>query len=115
MGAGEIFALRKAAQDMVQKAIQVGMEEAWRLPELTLREIGIRFSALAAQRQQQAEQADLHAWLVGRYVLTAMHAPRRYPRRPDAVAHPPKKMTDKQMKQFFADLSAGKGAENGDR
>ena len=60
------------------------------------------------------ENLDMLAYLTGSYVLTAFHAPRRYPRRPDAFAYPPKKMTDHQMKQFFADIAARKGAENGD-
>jgi len=61
------------------------------------------------------ENTDALAYLAGRYVLIAFHAPKRYPRRPDGVSHPPKKMTDQQIKRFFAELSARKEAGNGDR
>lgn len=105
MGSGEKFALRASARSLVDEAVQAGMEDAWRLPELTPREIGERFSAMAAQRQREAERMDMLAWLVGRYVLTAVHAPRRYPRRPDAVLKRPRAMSDSEMKGVFSAMA----------
>ena len=91
------------------------MDRPWEILNLTPGEIELFFRSISAKRQAEMEKIDLLAYLTGRYVLTAFHAPRRYPRRPDSLMHPPKKMTDNQMKRFFADLAAGKGAENGDR
>ena len=94
--------------------MQLGIERPWEIPELTPKEIEWFFRSIASRRQAEMEKIDTLAYLAGSYMLTAFHAPKRYPRRPDAFKHPPKRMTDHQMKQFFADLSAGKGAENGD-
>ena len=107
--------MRSQAAELIDSAARAGLERPWEILELTPKEIEWFFRSLSARRQAEMEKIDALAFLTGSYVLTAFHAPRRYPRRPDAVAHPPKKMTDDQMKQFFADLSAGKGAENGDR
>lgn len=111
-GGGDV---RRSAAELVQSAAQLGMDEPWRITALTPAEIELKFRALSAKRQAEAEKIDMLAYLTGRYVLIAIHSPRRYPRRPDGVSHPPPKMTDNQMKQFFADLAARKGAENGDR
>lgn len=105
METGEKFALRAAARSLVDEAVQAGMEDAYLLTEMTPREIGQRFSAIAAQRQREAERMDMLAWLVGRYVLTAVHAPRRYPRRPDAVLKKSRAMSDSEMKRVFFALS----------
>ena len=115
MSANACGDIRSEAAELIASAAQAGVERPWEILDLSPGEIEWFFRSLAARRQAELEKIDTLAYLAGSYVLTAFHAPRRYPRRPDAVAHPPKKMTDKQMKQFFADLSAGKGAENGDR
>ena len=107
--------MKQSAAEMVETAAQAGMERPWDILALSPAEIELQFRALAAKRQAQLESIDLLAYLAGRYVLMAFHAPKRYPRRPDGISHPPRKMTDKQIKQFFADLSAGKEAVNGDR
>lgn len=91
------------------------MDAPWRIAEFAPAEIELAFQSLSARRQAELERIDTLAYLTGRYVLIALHSPRRYPRRPDGILHPPPKMTDNQMKQFFADLAARKGAENGDR
>ena len=91
------------------------MAEAWRLLRLTPREIEMEFEALACRRQMQAEQADLAAWLAGRYVLMAVHAPKKFPRSPDGVRRPAREMTPERMKQVFVHIAAKEGYENGDR
>lgn len=106
--------IRQCAAELIDTAAELGIARPWTLTELSPREIEWSFRALAARRQKEAEMADLSAYLAGRYMLVAFHAPKRYPREPEGVARPPKKMTDHQMKQFFAELAAGKEAENGD-
>ena len=75
----------------------------------------MEFEALLCRRRLAAEQADLHAWLAGRYVLMAMHAPRRFPRLPDGIHHPAEEMTPAQMKQVFAHIAAKRGETDGNR
>lgn len=89
------------------------MEQAWRLLRLTPAEIELEFEALAARRQLQMEQADLAAWLAGRYVLMAVHAPKKFPRSPDGVRRRPEMMSPGQMKQVFAGIAARGGKQNG--
>ena len=91
------------------------MDRPWEILNLSPQEIELQFRAIAAKRRAEMEKIDVLAYLAGRYCLIAFHAPRRYPRRPDGVYHPPEKMTDQQIKQFFADISARKEAGNGDR
>jgi len=55
----------------------------------------------------------MQAWLTGRYVLMALHAPKRYPRRPDGVRAQRRPMTDAQMKQVFISM-AGRRKIDGD-
>lgn len=90
------------------------MENPWEILCLSPREIEWRFRALAQRRRMQGENIDLLAFLVGRYVALGFHAPKKYPRKPNSLAYPPKEMTANQMKHFFAELSAGREAKNGD-
>lgn len=85
------------------------MENAGRLMHMSPREIEREFTALAARRQHAAEQMDLLAWLTGRYVLAAVHAPRRYPTRPDGVAHRPREMAQEDMKKLFMAMAERRG------
>lgn len=94
-------------------AAEAGMKQAWRLLKCTPAEIEAEFSAIAAQRQQQAQCADFIAFLAGRYVLTALHAPRRYPRSPNTVSRVPRRMSDAQMKRVFENIAARRRKENG--
>ena len=97
--------LARAARSLMERAADAGMQGCARLICLTPREIDLELRALAAQRRQQAEALDLAAWLTGRYVLAALHAPRRYPRRPDGLAHPARAMSDEQIKGIFINLA----------
>lgn len=90
------------------------MERAWALLALTPREIELEFEALLSRRQARLKEADLTAWLAGRYVLTAMHAPRKFPRSPDGIREAPPKMTAEQMKEAVKSIAARRGEKNGD-
>lgn len=98
---------------MVRRAAEAGIGGAWKLMERTPRELEMELRAHAARRQATMEEMDLQAWLAGRYAMLAMHAPKRYPRRPDAVRRRPARMSDGEMKQVFAALAAGRGGEDG--
>ena len=105
--------LRESAEELVKCAVEMGMEDAYALLRLTPREIRAKFEAAAARRRCAAELADMQAWLTGRYVLMALHAPKRYPRRPDGVRAQRRPMTDAQMKQVFISM-AGRRKIDGD-
>lgn len=91
--------------ELIRRAADSGMTGAWRLGELTPRELRTELAALAARRREDLERADLQAWLTGRYVLTAMHAPRRFPRRPDGLRRDLRPMSDEEMKRAFIRLA----------
>lgn len=81
------------------------MPDAARLWAMTPREIGWTLNAFSAACRRENERTDLLAWLIGRYGMFALHAPRRYPKQPDAVRRPEPVMTDDQMKQVFVNLA----------
>jgi len=90
--------IRTAAEQLTKSAAEAGMAGAWELVYLTPREIEAAFSAEAARRQQASEQADLIAYLTGRYVMIAFHAPKKYPAAPDGIRRARREMTDDQMR-----------------
>ncbi len=77
---------------------------------MTAREVTAAFDRALERRRQRALDADFLAYLIGRYVALAVHAPKRYPRHPDAVR---RVMKDHEMKRCFAALS-GRGKAHGD-
>ena len=89
------------------------MSSPWQLLRLTPGEIELEFEALAARNQRLAEQADLAAWLAGRYVMLAVHVPRKFPRSPDMVRRPMQDMSPAQIKQVFKHIAAKRGETNG--
>lgn len=99
-------------EHLIAQAARAGMEHAYRLSECTPCEIQWEMEAFAARRRQAAEDMDLLAWLTGRYVMTALHAPRRYPPRPDGILHRPKEMQQEDMKRVFR-LIAERRENNG--
>lgn len=104
-----------AAREIVSRAAKAGVSRAWELLSLTPGEIELEFEAIAGRQRMQARQDDLAAWLTGRYVLMALHQPRKFPRSPDGVRLPPEEMTSSQMKQAFMRIAAKRGEANGDR
>lgn len=105
--------LRASLSALEVRAADLGIREAWNLGAHTPREIEMIFRAESGRRQRQAEEADLQAWLTGRYVLSAIHAPKRFPRRPDAVVKEPRKMTDAEMKSAFMAMTRKGGTRHG--
>lgn len=77
---------------------------------LTPREIAEAFEAALGRQRQRARNADFLAWLIGRYVARAVHAPKSYPGRPDAVREV---MRAQDMKRCFEALSE-RGKARGD-
>lgn len=104
--------LRSRACELTEQAAQAGFPGAWKLTALSPREIQLEIDAFCARQRRETEAVDFQAWLTGRYVLCALHAPRRYPRRPDGMVHRMHGMTDAQMKGVFAALAAER-RENG--
>ncbi len=111
MNAGGV---RRTARYLEQRAAQEGLAQAHRLGEFTPREIASLFHAEAARRRQRAQQADFTAFLIGRYVALAIHAPRRYPRRPNAVREVGRQMPPEEMKRLFMDMAARREMGHGD-
>ena len=89
------------------------MDRPWILLDLTMDEIELAFRVHAARCRQRAQDADLQAWLAGRYVLLAVHAPKKFPRRPDGVRTQPADMSPDQMKQAFKRIAAKRGETDG--
>ena len=86
------------------------MDGARELLSRTPREIESAFRSAAGKHRRELELADAAAWLAGRYMLAAVHAPRRYPRRPDGVLHRAREMDPDEMKRVF---TAMQRRENG--
>lgn len=104
--------LKDSARELMRIAADAGMDGAWMLLSLTPREIEAAFRAAAEKRRRALELADAAAWLTGRYILAAVHAPRRYPRRPDGVLHRKREMDADAMKRVFAAMAVQR-RENG--
>ena len=77
---------------------------------MTPREVTAAFDRALERRRQRALDADFLAYLIGRYVALAVHAPKKYPQHPDAVR---RTMKDNDMKRCFVALSE-RGKAHGD-
>lgn len=91
---------------MIESAAQLGISRPWELTRCTPRELQWELRAQAARRQAELEQLDLLGWLAGRYAMIGVHAPRRFPRKPNCVRRQTAPMTDAQMKRAFAAMAA---------
>lgn len=105
--------LGRRVQALIRQAAEAGVSHAWELTGLTPAQLDLEMKALDARRKRELELADLQAWLTGRYVLCALHAPRRYPRRPDGVLLPRAPMSDGQMKGVLMRLAEKGREQNG--
>ena len=112
-GGGAGKSIRESAAELLEGAAELGIAGAAELLRRTPKEIEMELRAAERRRQAQAEDMDLLAWLAGRYFMLAMHAPKRYPRRPDGIRRRPEKMSDAQMKQVFAAMAAGREEGHG--
>lgn len=97
--------LAVSARELVENAAAAGMDRPWELLHLSPNEIRLQMQAHCARAESHRQDMDLLAWLVGRYVLAAFHAPRRYPRRPDGFLQPRRAMNDEEMKRVFCALA----------
>ena len=111
--AGKAGSLKAAAQELVSRAAGAGIEEAYLLTGLSPREIELHLQAIEEKRREDMQRMDMLAWLAGRYVLMAMHAPRRYPHRPEGVRQKNKAMADESMKRVFMAMAARREDEHG--
>lgn len=66
---------------------------------MTPAEAELALCAFAARERRRWEQIDAAAWLTARYAAIGWHAPRRFPKRPEAVRR--KAMSDAAMKAAF--------------
>lgn len=93
--------MRERMNEWSLQAARAGMEGAGNIAHKTIYEIEMEMEAFIVKRRRAAEDMDLLAWLAGRYVLTALHAPRRYPAQPNGVARRPQEMRPEEMKRAF--------------
>lgn len=97
----------------MMNAARAGMENTGRMEHMTLREIQREMEAFAAARRLEAERMDIAAWLTGRYVLTALHAPRRFPARPNGMIRRPREMGQDEMKRIFISIAERRTKDGG--
>lgn len=97
--------LARSAMELVENAAAAGMDKPWELLNLSPREIQLQLRAHCARMEMLRQNTGLLAWLTGRYVLAAFHAPRRYPRRPDGFTQVRRAMNDEEMKRVFCALA----------
>ncbi len=97
----------------MRAAAAAGMERAWDMAYLTPREIEMAFAAERARREQAADRLDLLACLAGRYVMIAVHAPRRYPAAPNGIARAPKAMSDEDMRRTLISIARRRKSNGG--
>lgn len=93
--------MRERMEEWSLQAARAGMDGVENIAHKTIYEIEMEMEAFVAKRRRAAEDMDLLAWLAGRYVLTAIHAPRRYPAQPNGVAGRPREMRPEEMKRVF--------------
>lgn len=105
--------LQAELRALQERAADLGLRQAECLGTYTPREIELVFRAEGARRNRWAQDADFLAWLVGRYVLLAVQAPRRFPKRPDAVIRRPRRMSDAEMKAAFAAMATERRERHG--
>lgn len=105
MKSGAESAIRRSAQELVLRAAEAGMAHPEELLQMTPREIEAEFRSLQARRQQRAEEMDLLAWLTGYYAAVGIQTPKRFPRRPNAVAARRTEMSDEQMRRAFVNMA----------
>ena len=99
------FAVRQSAEELIQSSAEAGMAHPERILHLTPREIAAAFVALESERQRRLEDLDLLAWMIGRYVSIGVNAPKRFPRRPNALRTRRQPMTDAQMRRVFINIA----------
>ena len=110
---GEAWCVRSGAQRLVERAARAGMSGAWALLSRTPREIDTELCAWAERRRRQREDMEILAWRMGGYAMVGVHAPKRYPRRPNVQANRARRMTDGEMKRAFAAMAAGREENHG--
>ena len=97
--------LARSAMELVENAAAAGVDQPWALLKLSPMEIRLQLRAHCARMERQQQGTDLLAWMTGRYVLAAFHAPRRYPRRPEFFLTRHSAMSDEEMKRVFCALA----------
>lgn len=111
---GKQSSLKSSARELVVRAAEAGIENAHRLTALSPREIELQMKAIAALWRMDLQRMDLQAWRIGRYVLLAVHAPRRYPKHPDGFQQNSAAMSDLDMKRAFMAMAVRKEEQHGD-
>lgn len=83
---------------MIAKAAEAGVgceRDLWRM---SAAELERAIAAHRARQKRELERIDLICWLAGSYAAVGMHAPKRYPRRPNGLRGG-RNMTDEEMKR----------------
>ena len=77
--------------------------------EMTPRELEEARQRREAWEEWLMEKMDALAWLVGQYVAVALHAPERYPLRPDRATRNAR--TPEEMRQVLMRMAERSGAD----
>lgn len=66
---------------------------------MTPAEVNGRLTAFASKASEEIENADLLAWMIGKYVAYGVNAPKKYPKRPELMKKqkPSREMDDDEL------------------
>ena len=90
---------------MIASAAEVGVGAERELWRMTAAELGRAIAAHRRRQERELELIDLIGWLAGSYAAVGMHAPKRYPKRPNGLKSR-KTMTDDEMKRAAVAFAA---------
>ena len=82
----------------MERAARLGLAPARALWHMTPKELELAVQAEKARQASRLEWADALAWLAGGYAALGVHAPQRYPRRPEGLRSGGE-MTDAEMER----------------
>ena len=74
--------MRQVYSEVIDSAFEAGISDAWAWWHKTPKEIEGRLKAHKNGQQRALEQADLLAWMIGRYSLWD---PKKYPTKPNTI------------------------------
>lgn len=80
--------LRDIFGEIIKKAFDSGISEAWSFWNMTPAEIEGRLKANRRKRSQFMKDQDSLAWMIGLYVGKSYHQPKKYPDRPEFYREP---------------------------
>lgn len=92
-------ACRTLCGEIAHQAVRQGLGLGREILKMNPRELEEALQRREAIEEWMMEKMDALAWLVGQYVAVALHAPERYPLRPDRVMR--RARTQEEMRQVL--------------